>query len=97
MKPEVNFAAAARAGARFKVVNPAKTMLLHDAVLMIPQYIHHEKSEWHIDGPQNRQRENDHWPDDQALAPSGKILLKTIGAHPGGKVMRNGDPQTDRS
>ena len=80
-----------------EIIDSGKAVLLHQAVLVIPESHQHENRERRPHQSQNRKTEDDQRSNEQSVFPALQLIGKPVGPQPGGKMMRNRDPQSHGS
>ena len=79
-----------------EIINPAKTMLLHNAVLMIPKSTDQIQREGKRQGTEKGKSKDDQRTNDQSIRPAFPVFRETVGSYPGREMMRDRDPQSNR-
>ena len=84
-----------RARAGFEVVDSPEAVLLHQRVLLVPQDGQQQHRDRSVNESGQREAHDDNRSANESGSPASAVVNVAEGPHPGGKVVRNRDPQSN--
>ena len=92
---EIEPAGDRRSGLRLEVVDAGEPVLLHEAVLVVPQGDDEDEAQGGVAHGEIGEQHQHHRTDDEAVAPAAELRGGAVHAQPGGEVVGHGHPQDD--